>query len=156
MNSSIREKIIAVLKEAYPALHQLQDKLFVIGASALILSGIPINDTNDIDLLTSFRDADKLKELWKEKRLNYKPVDGTRFRSNFARFNFIDLDVEVMGDLEVYSRGQWRRIAVNNFKTIPLNDLEIKVPTLAEQVRILQFFGRQKDIDKIALVKKMM
>jgi len=45
---------------------------------------------------------------------------------------------------------------VNNFKTIPLADSQIKIPTLAEQIRILQLFGRPKDINKIVLVKKMM
>src|SRR6478736_6572739 len=151
-SNTIKEKIIAVLKEAHPALSQLQDEFFVIGASALILSDLPINETKDIDLLTSSRDADKLKGLWKERDLNYKPVATTRFKSNFARFQFGSLDIEVMGDLEVYSKGQWRKVVVNNFKTIALTDLQIKVPTLSEQIRILQLFGRQKDIDKIALV----
>ncbi|HEY5823574.1 MAG TPA: hypothetical protein VIT44_04370, partial [Cyclobacteriaceae bacterium] len=89
-------------------------------------------------------------------QLKYKPAETTRFKSNFARFQFGSLDIEVMGDLEVYSKGQWRKVVVNNFKTISLTDAQIKVPTLAEQVRILQLFGRQKDIDKIALIKKMM
>ena len=155
-SNTIKEKIVAVWKEALPALSQLQDDFFVIGGSALILSGLPINDTKDIDLLTSFRDANKLKELWGERELNYIPIETTRFKSNFARFQFDSLDVEVMGDLEVYSKGQWRKVAINSFKMIPLTGSQIKVPTLAEQVRILQLFGRQKDIDKIALVKKMM
>ncbi len=132
----------------------LRDDFFVIGASAQILSGIPIADTQDIDLLTSSRDADQLKELWKAEKLNYQPVETTRFKSNFARFNFELLDVEVMGNLEVYSKGQWRKVVVNNFKTVPFADWQIRVPTLAEQVRILQLFGRQKDVDKIALIKR--
>jgi hypothetical protein len=98
----------------------------------------------------------KLKEIWKEAQLKYKPIETTRFKSNFARFQFGSLDIEVMGDLEVYSKGQWCKVVVNNFKTIPLADLQIMVPTLADQVRILQLFGRQKDIDKIDLVRKMM
>jgi len=106
--------------------------------------------------LTSSRDADKLKELWKEQRLNYKPIETTRFKSNFARFNFELLDVEVMGDLEVYSKGQWRKVIVNSFKTISFTESKVNVPTLVEQVRILQLFGRQKDVDKIALIKKLM
>jgi hypothetical protein len=153
--NTIKEKIVAVLREAHPALNQLQDEFFVIGAAALIISGIPINDTMDIDLLTSSRDADKLKVLWKDRRLNYKPSEITRFKSNFARFQFDFLDVEVMGDLEVYSEGQWCKVTVNDFKLFPLNDSQIKVPTLGEQVRILQLFGRQKDKDKIGLIRKM-
>ncbi len=155
-SNTITEKIIAVLEEAHPALRQLQDEFFVIGASALVLSDLPINETKDIDLLTSSRDADKLKGLWKERDLNYKPVEPTRFKSNFARFQFGSLDIEVMGDLEVYSKGQWRKAVVNSFKTISLTDSQIKIPTLAEQIRILQLFERQKDIDKMAMVKKMM
>jgi len=105
-SNTIKKKIIAVLEKAHPALNQLQDEFFIIGTSALILSDIPINDTKDIDLLTSSRDADNLKKLWKERLLNYKPTEITRFKSNFARFQFGSLDVEVMGDLEVYSKGR--------------------------------------------------
>jgi hypothetical protein len=152
----IKERILAVLRKLHPAMSALQDDFFVIGATALILCDVPIKNTQDIDLLTSSRDADQLKEIWKEQRLNYKPLETTRFKSNFARFNFGLLDVEVMGSLEVYSKGQWRKVVVNNFKTIPLADIQINVPTLAEQVRILQLFGRQKDVDKITLIRKLM
>jgi len=135
----------------------LQDDFFVIGSSALILSDIPmINHTEDIDLLTSSRDADQLKELLKNKRIDYKPTETTRFKSNFARFGFDELDLEVMGDLEVYIKGQWRKVKVDRFKEVRVGESKIKIPTLAEQVRILQLFGRQKDIDKVTLLKKMM
>jgi hypothetical protein len=154
--NDVKEKIIAVLKEAHPAFIQLQDEFFIIGSSALILSGVPVRDTKDIDLLTSSRDAKRLKTLWKEKKMNYHPVEINRFKSDFARFHFGLLDIEVMADLEVYSKGQWRKVTVNNFRTVPLNLFQIKIPTLADQVRILQLFGRPKDADKIALVKKMM
>ncbi len=135
----------------------LQDDFFVIGASALILSEIPmINHTEDLDLLTSSRDADQLKELLKENRIDYKPAETTRFKSNFARFRFDELDLEVMGDLEVYIKGQWRKVKVDRFKEVHIGQSKIKMPTLSEQVRILQLFGRQKDLDKVLLLKKMM
>jgi len=38
----IEEKILTVLNKLHPAMSTLQDDFFIIGATALILSGIPL------------------------------------------------------------------------------------------------------------------
>src|SRR5882672_10929168 len=98
----MKEKILETLSILRPALRQTQAPCFLIGASALLLTGIKLEQTLDIDLLTSASDGDLLKRLWADKKIEYTPAGGQKFRSNFARFDFGTLDVEVMGDLEVF------------------------------------------------------
>ena len=96
-----RQKISFVIHQAYPALSQLEDDYFLIGSSALALTGINIASTNDIDILTSHKNADELKINWSNRlKTSYQPEGVSLFRSNFARFDFDAMDVEVMGELK--------------------------------------------------------
>src|SRR6185369_3024127 len=88
---------------------------FVIGSCALILSGIPVEKTSDLDLLVSKEDAEHLKSLWASHiRKNYEPSDQDLFRSNFARFDFGELDVEIMGGLTVFNNDEWKAIQIKD------------------------------------------
>jgi hypothetical protein len=155
METGIKEKIHALLKEINTDLALLNDPFYVIGASALILSGVEAENTFDIDLLTSAGDAGLLKGLWKDRLLDtYTPADGHQFRSSFGRFGFEQLDVEVMGDLEVCRNGEWIPLKVEEPVKISGDGFEVHVPSLAEQKRILHFFGRPKDHQKIGWIEK--
>lgn len=72
-----REIIFEQIKQFYPDLKSLNDDFFIIGASAMILSGVDV-ETSDIDILTSVRDADLIKAMWADKRItNYSPPGGS-------------------------------------------------------------------------------
>jgi hypothetical protein len=150
--NSLRENILHVLSELQPSLKLLKDDCFLIGASALLLSGIEIEHTSDIDLLTSANDALLLRKAWNSHWKDYQPEEKKRFRSDFARYNLGVLDVEVMGALEVESEGEWFPIHVRDYVTFREEAIEIKIPTLKEQASILKLFGREKDIKKLALI----
>lgn len=150
---SIRERIIHQLAALYPALQQLQDPHYLIGASAMILTGVPIATTSDIDLLTSGRDATLLQSLWSSQRLDtYQPGNPDKFRSQFARFSFGPMDVEVMGRLEVFHEGNWHVLEIEEAIQVP--NSTAMMPTLAEHQRILALFGRPKDLERISLIQQ--
>lgn len=133
----------------------MKDPFYVIGASALILAGIDLDNTMDIDLLTSERDADLLKTSWKDRLIPaYAPAGGHRFRSNFGRFDFGVMDVEVMGGLEVCRNDEWVLLTVNESVEVSGDGFVVRIPSLAEQKRILHFFGRPKDHEKIRWIEK--
>ena len=142
------------LTEMAAGLRELQDGCFVIGSSALVLSDVKIAETHDIDLLTSVRDADLLKKIWAGRgRDTYRPDGGERFRSNFARFAFTYLDVEVMGGLEVFHGQQWNKLQIEEYDVVSVTEyLNVKIPTRKESARILLFFDRDKDIAKLHLL----
>lgn len=146
---SIPEKIkqsIAILSDD---LSKLQDPVYIIGSSALVLTGITLETTDDIDLLTSHQDAEYLKSHWQRNKLGeYSPKDSNKFRSNFGRFQWHNILVEVMGDLEVFDNGEWQKLQINEHFEISINQLSIRVPALKEQERIFRLFGRPKDLAK--------
>lgn len=141
------------MNQAYPTLSQLKDDYFLIGSSALALAGINIASTNDIDILTSRKNADELKINWSDRqKTNYQPVGVSLFRSNFARFYFDAMDIEVMGGLEVKKNNVWNRVTIQHYFLFEDNGYCIKIPTLEEQKRILILFDRTKDKEKLKLI----
>lgn len=150
---TMKAQICAVLEEAVPALKHTRDEFFIIGASALILAGIEIETTPDIDILLTTRDAQYLQREWKDKRQdNFIPDGQALFRSAFSRYHFGAMDLELMGDLEVYVGGAWQPVIVYEYTTITIAGFPFRILTLREQARILKLFGREKDLKKIALL----
>jgi hypothetical protein len=136
-------------------LTKLQDPVYLIGSSALVLSGIPLETTEDIDLLTSHRDANFLKKHWLANKVwKYAPRDSDKFRSNFGRFQWGKALIEVMGDLEVCHQGTWQKLQVAEYFEISIHQLTIRIPTLREQERIFRLFGRTKDLTKADIISK--
>ena len=152
---SVEEKIQKSIILLSNDLSKLQDPFYIIGSSALVLAGIPLETTDDIDLLTSNRDADYLKKLWQAHKLReYSPKDSDKFRSDFGRFRWEGVLVEVMGDLEVFDTGNWQKLEITDYFEVSIHQLSIRIPTLREQERIFRLFGRAKDLAKADLITK--
>lgn len=149
----MKEKIDRLLHSIVNDLAQLNDAHYIIGSCALFLSGIALEKVADIDLLVSTRDADILKRNWDERKQNYSPEGAHLFRSNFGRFRFDELDIEVMGDLQICKNGQWTSLQIYEFDTVSIGKHSIRVPTLKEQHRIFTLFGREKDLSKARLIE---
>ncbi len=150
-----KDKIFQFIDTASADLDTLKDDFFIIGSSALVLSGVEMEEVADIDLLTSMSDANLLKEKWAAKLLDgYAPAHAGLFRSNFGRFNFGAVEVEVMGNLQLNRGNHWVPVVVHNFQQVDINGYQVKIPTLMEQYRIFKFFGRLKDLKKAELLEK--
>jgi hypothetical protein len=151
----IKKRIDRVIKAASSELSKLKDDYFIIGASALVLSGVKI-ETSDIDILVSDRDANYLREFWRDKLLEkHITKDNELFQSNFSRYYFGELDIEIMGNLKVCKDSVWLPLIIQDYYEINLGETKVKIPTIEEQKRILLFFGREKDMDKIRLIEKL-
>ena len=152
---SVVEKIQKSINLLSNDLSKLQDPFYIIGSSALVLAGIPLEITDDIDLLTSHRDADFVKECWQANKMKeYSLKDSDKFRSNFGRFHWDTILVEVMGELEVFDGREWQKLQIKDYFEINIHQLSIKIPTLKEQERIFRHFGRAKDLAKADLITK--
>jgi len=151
----MKKKIERVLSFISPELQMLKDNYFIIGSCALILSGVPIEETSDLDLLVSHEDAEQLKSVWAyRKREGYEPSNTDLFRSNFARFDFGELDVEVMGGLEVFNSNEWKTLQIKDWIELSVGEYMIKIPTMEEQRKIFYLFGRAKDKLKARLIER--
>jgi hypothetical protein len=144
--SHVSPKLYATLAEIVPELHvHCIDPWCVIGSAAALLSGADIG-VADVDVLVSTDDATRLMVLWASRReYVYEAADAERFRSHFARFRFPGLPVEVMGGLELNTGDGWKLVQAGRLTLVGLNGLAVPVPSIADQIRILDSFGREKD-----------
>ncbi|MET3653999.1 hypothetical protein [Dyella japonica] len=152
--SHVTPALYATLAEIIPELHvHCVEPWCVIGSAAALLAGADVG-VADVDLLVSRGDADALMALWADRRESiYEPADGERFRSHFARFRFPGLPVEVMGGLELNQGAGWKPVAAGRLTLVGLNGLAVPVPSLEEQIRILESFGREKDVQRAAKLR---
>lgn len=141
------------LAATVPQLHaHCRDAWVVIGSAAAALAGAPV-EVADLDLLTSERDAERLIALWSAQQDRaYQPAASDRFRSRFARFLFPAMPVEVMGGLELHTAQGWQPVHAHDIAPVACAGVEVPIPTRSEQIRILQSFGRPKDLQRARLL----
>ena len=149
----IKDKITQSLASITVELQEISPDFYVIGASAMILSGIEVGETADIDILTTEMNSCKLQHLLKTyMEISPETQEDDLFRSNFARFKLPLMDIEVMGDLQIKKNDIWQSVCVKEYKEIFIGNLIIKIPTIEEQKRILSLFGREKDLKRILIL----
>jgi hypothetical protein len=149
--------VTAALVATVPDLHRhCRDPWIVIGSVAAYLAGAAVT-VADLDVLTSVRDAQTMAGHWQAQRdLEYTPADSPRFRSHLlARFHFGGLPVEVMGGLEVSGADGWVPVRIGARTFVDIDGLSVPIPTIAEQIRVLQSFARPKDFQRVALLKAL-
>ena len=160
----IKDKITQSLASITVELQEISPDFYVIGASAMILSGIEVGETADIDILTTEMNSCKLQHLLKTyMEISPETKEDDLFRSNFARFKLPLMDIEVMGDLQIKKNDIWQSVCVKEYKEMNkkigkeqylvfIGNLIIKIPTIEEQKRILSLFGREKDLKRILIL----
>ena len=153
---STMEPLRLALAAALPDLHShCRDPWAVIGSAAARLIGADVS-VADLDVLTSVRDADALRDLWHLQQEEAHWPDGAeRFRSRFARFRFSGLPVEVMGGLEVFGPDGWTPLRIDQIVRVSFAGLSVPVPSVAEQIRVLDSFGRPKDRARVAVLNTL-
>jgi len=132
-----------------------RDPWILIGSAAVRLAGVEVA-VADLDVLTSVRDAEALIAQWRARQdKTWVPSSAERFRSRFARFLFPGLPVEVMGGLELCGERGWEPVRIGEVVTVDVAGLAVLIPAVAEQVRVLESFGRPKDLRRAALLKQL-
>ncbi|WP_430389280.1 hypothetical protein [Dyella sp. 20L07] len=144
--SHVSPALYATLADIVPDLYvHCVDPWCVIGSTAALLVGAEV-DVADVDVLVTREDAERLMALWAPRREpSYEPAGAERFRSHFARFRFPGMPVEVMGGLELDAGDGWQPVKAGQLTLVGLDGLAVPVPSVADQIRILESFGREKD-----------
>jgi hypothetical protein len=125
----------ALFENVAPDLDAFAAPWNLIGSGALILLGAPIDDANDLDVVTGVDRAGRLRAAWGGwlNPAEPKAPDGPFRSDDFARYVTPWGPVEVMGGLKVRGR---------------LLEVSGPIPGATEQLRILRLFGRPKDLAK--------
>ncbi|MDC7681953.1 hypothetical protein PQU92_01605 [Asticcacaulis sp. BYS171W] len=120
---------------------------WIIGSTALCLSGVDIVP-KDVDVFASSAVIEAARV-----KLNATPMpprpDG-KFRSNpyFQHTPDGGVEIDFMGDLEVFSEDEWSKLQIESKVWIE----GLPLPSLEDQAKILYLFGRDKDLKRIALI----
>jgi hypothetical protein len=154
--SHVPPALYATLAEIVPELHvHCSAPWCLIGSTAALLLGAEVSAA-DVDVLTSRADADTLMTLWAERRESVSArIDDQLFRSNFARFRFPGAPVEVMGALELNADDGWQAVRPGRLQLAGLNGMAVPVPCIEEQIRLLESFGREKDMRRAAALRTL-
>jgi hypothetical protein len=154
--SHLSPALYATLADVVPDLHvHCVDPWCLIGSVAALVLGAEVS-VADVDVLTSRADADTLMQVWAQQREPaFAPPDGDRFRSHFARFRFPGAPVEVMGGLELHLDGRWQPVAPGKLVLAGVNGLAVPVPCIDDQIRLLESFGREKDLRRAAVLRAL-
>ena len=146
---------VAALAPLFAA--SFRDPWWLIGSTAMYLSGDTDIVPGDIDVLTSERDVDAFVARHDHLlQRGHQPADDSRFRSCFARLRFSPLPVELMGGLQVSRDGTWTPVRIESTLVVDCRGHAVQVPTLAEQLRLFEWFGRAKDLDKARRLRDRM
>jgi hypothetical protein len=154
--SHVTPALFATLAEIVPELHvHCIEPWCLIGSAAALLAGADVG-VADVDVLVSRDDAERLMALWASRReYAHQPADEDRFRSHFARFRFPGLPVEVMGGLELDVGNGWQQVRTGRLMLVGLNGLAVPVPSIPDQIRIFESFGRDKDQSRAAALRTL-
>lgn len=156
--SHVPPALFVTLTELVPELHvHCAEPWCLIGSAAALLLGAEV-DVADVDVLVSHADADAdaLMALWAGRRDGaHVPADGDRFRSHFARFRFTGAAVEVMGGLLLRTGGSWQPVQPGRLVLAGLRGLAVPVPSIDDQIRLLESFGRPKDAPRVAALRAL-
>ena len=127
------------------------DPWWIIGSAAVVLLGGGISQVKDVDLMMSVRDADAF--LRRAGVMARGTEKSDRFRSRvFGIWTAPPVPVEVFGGFEVATNGAWRPVSFETREAIVVGHSQIFVPSRSELVRLLETFGRPKDLERARLI----
>jgi hypothetical protein len=106
----------------------------------------------DVDLMMSAADAE---HFLRRVGGRIRSADANdRFRSMvFGVWTGTPIPVEVFGGFSVAADGAWREVSLATREPISVGGARAFVPAKEELVRLLQSFGRPKDIDRARLLR---
>ena len=127
---------------------------WVIGSAAILLSGVPNLEPQDIDILVSDQGARELCS-----RLRASAIDMPRhdkFRSDlFFRHRLVSRDMEVMGGFTVATAVGWEAFWPEDTRLVQSEAGTLRLPAVSDLVRMCRLFGRAKDIARIPALEAL-
>lgn len=124
-----------------------RDPWWVIASAAVALHGVDPGPVADVDVLLSVEDAQRvLPSIGVEVRQGSAHPD---FRSSvFGTWTDSPLQVEFMAGFHHRSGPDWHRVEPATRLPIDVGGITVFVPERAELKRLLESFGRPKDIER--------
>lgn len=129
------------------------DDWWIIGSAAAVLLGVHLEPV-DVDI---FGGAQTIRRFGDALGSRPKPsAPHTLFKSEpFEVFTGEGLlPIELLGDMQLGCNGVWTPLAIASRVAVPVAGGVVYVPSLIEQASIFTAFGRGKDLEKAAKVRR--
>lgn len=147
-NQLLSGEMKSALLRLAPLLHEADPAWCVYGSCALALNGVPGVSVHDVDILLSSGGVRRLLQLLPQAHLLTDDHPGSRFRSLHARVYIGDVEIDLSGDLQLFTQGKWSPVQVEQV----CQSGGIRYASLLDCVRLLRQFGRPKDLKRLELV----
>lgn len=145
LDPELEPSLAASIEAVGHIMQQAKDRWWIISSAAVALHGADAGRVADVDLLLSMADAARiLPTLGIDVRPGPCHPD---FRSDiFATWHGAPLPVEFMAGFSCRVGAQWRMIWPETRQAVQVGTAAIFVPERTELRRIIEAFGRPKDM----------
>jgi predicted nucleotidyltransferase len=156
-------------ESVFKGLNEKGVRYLVVGGMAVVLHGI-VRLTADLDIVIDFRKDNVLKLVDCMEELGYKPrvpVAAIELADEERRKNWIEeKNMEVFSFLDTKNQLHLVDVLIKNpldfegmygrRKTINAGGIDIPVVSIADLVKLKKIPGREKDLEDLRSIKKMM
>ncbi len=150
MTEPLAQNLRQTLEMVAERMTAAKDPWWIIGSSAVALHGCPVSPA-DVDVLLSVRDARALLnygDVAEKSRIN----DALFTSEIYAEWAGPPLTVEFMAGLRVRGPSAWEIVLPVSREECRVGSAILYVPGSVDLRSILHRFGREKDIQKAALL----
>ena len=144
----------SALRDVSGALAPARDPWWVIGSAAVALHGADAGEVGDVDVIVSLSDFDRLEASGLIKPIEKRARD--HFNSEkFGRGSVGGYEVEYFANLRVFANGEWHLVEFDEAEFVDFQGTEIRIPTRADLIALLELFGRAKDLRRAAALRNI-
>jgi hypothetical protein len=128
-----------------------RDPWWIIASAACVLHGAGPLEVGDVDVLLTLEDA---RHILPTLGLAVRPgPEHPRFRSEvLGTWRGPPLPVDFLAGFSVHAAERWRAIAPATREAIDIGGATVYVPARDELRRIIECFGRPKDLERARLL----
>jgi len=137
-----------------PRLRSMRDDWWLIGSAAVALCGAAPVEVADVDLLTSIRDARRLREIWNAPPQAPGPHPLFRSQVHFE-WTATPIPVDVMAGFTVNTAEGWRAVCPRSRERHTCVGATFYTPARHELIGILEMIGRPKDRERADLLRAL-
>ena len=148
---AISTRLRVTLRAVGTALAHARDPWWVIGSAAVALYGADPGQVADVDVLLSTTDAVRLLPLIAVVVGPGSPHPDFR-SSMFGTWDGAPLPVEFMAGFRHRSGSGWAEVEPATRSPVDIDGVTVFIPNRSELRRLLEAFGRPKDLDRARIL----
>ncbi|MFD1786568.1 hypothetical protein ACFSC3_03180 [Sphingomonas floccifaciens] len=129
-----------------------EDDWWIIGSAAVALHGAFVTPLKDVDVMMSYRDAERFLTDVNGDRI--VPEPSALFQSDiFGVWTAPPIPVEIFGGFRLACNEGWQSIGFTTRLAMAVDGGQIYIPGIDDLRGLLRSFGRPKDLERLRLIE---